>query len=126
MIDFAHFNSIIEIAEYFNSKDRCLRAIRDSRWENGDVVCPYCGAHHCVERTDGRYRCHHCKRNFSVLVGTIFENTKISLVKWFMAMYLIAIHPFGRRNLPNSNLLSIFLLYATLVSTFPVFFSTNL
>ncbi len=95
MIDFKHFNSIFEIAEYFNSKERCLRAIRDSRWEKGDVVCPYCGAHHCVERADGRYRCHHCKRNFSVLVGTIFENTKISLIKWFMAMYLISSHKKG-------------------------------
>ena len=75
--------------------ERCLRAIRDSRWEKGDVVCPYCGAHHCVERADGRYRCHHCKRNFSVLVGTIFENTKISLIKWFMAMYLISSHKKG-------------------------------
>ena len=46
MIDFSHFNSIFELAEYFNSKERCLRAIRDSRWEKGDVVCPYCGGHH--------------------------------------------------------------------------------
>jgi transposase-like protein len=82
MIDFSHFDSLIAIAEYFNTKERCVRAIRDSRWGDGDVVCPYCGGHHCVERKDGRYRCNHCKRNFSVLVGTIFENTKISLVKW--------------------------------------------
>ena len=95
MIDFSHFDSLIAIAEYFNTKERCVRAIRDSRWGDGDVVCPYCGGHHCVERKDGRYRCNHCKRNFSVLVGTIFENTKISLVKWFMAMYLISSHKKG-------------------------------
>lgn len=95
MIDFTHFDSIFELTAYFNTKERCVRAIRDSRWERGDVVCPYCGGHHCVERADGRYRCNHCKRNFNVTVGTIFENTKISLVKWFIAMYLISSHKKG-------------------------------
>lgn len=35
------------------------------------------------------------QKNFSVLVRTIFENTKISLVKWFMAMYLVSSHKKG-------------------------------
>ena len=46
-------------------------------------------------RKDGRYICSGCRRAFSVTVGTIFENTKISLVKWFMAMYLISSHKKG-------------------------------
>ena len=95
MIDFARFDSIFSLTDYFSTEDRCRKAIRDSRWEKGDVVCPYCGGHHCVERKDGRYRCNHCKRNFAVTVGTIFENTKISLRKWFIAMYLISCHKKG-------------------------------
>lgn len=95
MIDFTRFNSIFELTDYFCNEERCKRAIRDSRWEKGDVICPYCGGHHCVERKDGRYRCNHCKANFSVTVGTIFENTKISLRKWFIAMYLISCHKKG-------------------------------
>lgn len=95
MIDFKNYNSIFELTDYFCTEERCKRAIRDSRWEKGDVVCPYCGGHHCVERKDGRYRCNHCKRNFSVTVGTIFENTKISLRKWFIAMCLISCHKKG-------------------------------
>ena len=95
MVDFSKFNSIFELTQYFDSEERCRRAIRDSRWDRNNVVCPYCGGHHCVERKDGRYRCPHCKRNFSVLVGTIFENTKISLRKWFIAMYLISCHKKG-------------------------------
>ena len=95
MVSLSHFNSIFELTSYFNSEDKCKRVIRDSRWEKGDVICPFCGAHHCVERKDGRYRCNHCKQNFSVLVGTIFENTKISLRKWFLAMYLISCHKKG-------------------------------
>lgn len=95
MIDFDRFNSIFELTAFFSTEDRCKRAIRDSRWAKNDVVCPYCGGHHCVERADGRYRCQHCRRNFSVTVGTIFENTKIPLRKWFIAMYLISSHKKG-------------------------------
>ena len=40
-------------------------------------------------------KCAKCNKSFSVLVGTIFENTKISLVKWFMAMYLLSSHKKG-------------------------------
>lgn len=59
------------------------------------MICPFCGQHHCTTRTDGRFHCSHCKANFSVTVGTIFENTKIPLVKWFLAMYLISCHKKG-------------------------------
>ena len=90
MIDFRNFNSLIALTAYFNSEKVCRQAIIESRWADGDVVCPYCGEHHCVERTDGRFRCKSCKRNFSCLVGTIFENTKLPLIKWFLAMYLIS------------------------------------
>lgn len=95
MINFARFNSLFALATYFDTPAKCKQAIAESRWEDGDVVCPFCGRHHCYTRKDGSYRCPECGKNFSVLVGTIFENTKISLVKWFMAMYLISSHKKG-------------------------------
>lgn len=95
MIDFSHFNSIFELTSYFNSEDKCKKVIFESRWNKHDVICPFCGEHHCTKRTDGRFHCSHCKANFSVTVGTIFENTKIPLVKWFLAMYLISCHKKG-------------------------------
>ncbi len=95
MIDFSHFNSIIELTSYFNSEEKCKKVIFESRWNKHDVVCPFCGQRHCTTRTDGRFHCSHCKANFSVTVGTIFENTKIPLVKWFLAMYLISCHKKG-------------------------------
>jgi len=95
MIDFSHFDNIFELTDYFDSEAKCRKAIFESRWEKDDVICLFCGEHHCVKRTDGRYHCPHCKANFSVLVGTIFENTKISLRKWFIAMYLISCHKKG-------------------------------
>lgn len=95
MINFAKFNNIISLTSYFNTKEKCQQAIIESRWSDGDVVCPYCGAHHCSKRGDGRFRCNHCLKNFSCLVGTIFENTKLPLIKWFVAMYLISSHKKG-------------------------------
>lgn len=94
-IDFSKFNSLVDIALTFNTPAKCKKAIAESRWSDGDVVCPYCGHHHCGLRKDGRYSCSGCRHNFSVLVGTIFENTKLSLTQWFMAMYLISSHKKG-------------------------------
>ena len=89
MIDFSHFNTLIALTMYFNNEAICQKAIIESRWSDGDVVCPHCGKHHCKMSKNGRFHCTKCNHNFSCTVGTIFENTKVSLRKWFMAMYLI-------------------------------------
>ena len=98
MIDFSQFDSLIAMTMYFNNEDTCRQAIVEKRWgvgENQDIVCPYCGQHHCATRKDGKFRCNKCKRNFSCRVGTIFEDSNLSLVKWFIAMYLISSHKKG-------------------------------
>lgn len=98
MIVFSQFDSLIAMTMYFNNEDVCKDAIIETRWGIGeaqDVVCPYCGQHHCATRKDGRFRCNHCKRNFSCKVGTIFEDSNLSLVKWFIAMYHISSHKKG-------------------------------
>lgn len=98
MIDFSQFDSLIAMTMYFNNEAVCRNAIVETRWgigEEQDIVCPYCGQHHCATRKDGKFRCNHCKRNFTCKVGTIFEDSNLSLVKWFIAMYLISIHKKG-------------------------------
>ena len=94
-INFAQFDSLLQIADYFNTEDKCKAAIAQQRWGDGAAVCPYCGGTHTHLCKDGRYICKDCQNKFSVTVGTIFENTKISLRKWFMAMYLISSHKKG-------------------------------
>ena len=89
-INFAQFNSLIALVDYFDSEAKCKQAIAQQRWGDGEAVCPYCGCTHTYTCTDGRYSCPNCKRKFNVTVGTIFENTKLSLRKWFMAMYLVS------------------------------------
>ena len=95
MIDFSHFNNIVALLNFFTTEEKCLKVLKEERWKNGDVVCPHCGKHHCYTLKTGRYRCPECGLTFSVLVGTIFENTKVSLIKWFAAMYLMSTHRKG-------------------------------
>ncbi|MDY4705276.1 MAG: IS1595 family transposase [Prevotella sp.] len=86
------------MTSYFTSGDKCKQAIIESRWGVGkeqDIVCPYCGKHHCKMSKNGRFHCTGCNKNFSCLVGTIFENTKLPLIKWFLAMYFISSHKKG-------------------------------
>lgn len=98
MTDFSKFDSLFAMTMHFNSEETCRDAIVETRWgvgEEQDVVCPYCGGHHCKGRRDGRFRCIRCKRNFSCKVGTIFEDSNLPLTKWFIAMYLISSHKKG-------------------------------
>ena len=87
-IDYAKLNSLISVADYFDSEKKCQRILEDSYWGN-DVICPHCSKHHCKMSESGRYYCTKCRYNFSCTVGTIFENSKLSLRKWFFAIYMI-------------------------------------
>lgn len=83
MVEFTQFDSLISMMNYFNSEEVCRQAIIENRWgigEEQDVICPYCGEHHCVTRKDGKFRRNHCKRNFSCKVGTIFEDTNCGTI----------------------------------------------
>lgn len=87
-IDYAKLNSLISVADYFDSEKKCQQILEDSYWGN-DVICPKCGKHHCKKSETGRYHCTKCNHNFRCTVGTIFENSKLSLRKWFFAIYMI-------------------------------------
>ena len=95
MIDFKQFNSLLQVADYFTTNDICKQTIAEARWTDGEAVCPYCGKKHCKVGKDGRYLCKDCNKKFNVTVGTIFENTKLPLRKWFLAMYLVSSHKKG-------------------------------
>ena len=68
MINFSKFNNILSLTSYFTSDKKCQQAIIEKRWSNGDVVCPYCGKHHCKISKSGRFHCTGCNKNFSLLV----------------------------------------------------------
>lgn len=86
--EFKEFNSLDELTTYFHNEIVCREFLKNFRWKEG-VVCPYCGGKRIYHRRDGRFLCDHCNKNFSVLVRTIFQNTKLPLRKWFITIYLM-------------------------------------
>lgn len=86
--DLSEFKSIHALLKRLNSEKKCRDYLAVIRW-HGETVCPYCGWKKIYRKKDGRYACSSCLNTFSVLVGTIFQNTKLPLIKWFMGIYLL-------------------------------------
>ena len=73
--------------ELYGSADRCREAVFRWRWPRG-FVCPGCGRQkHCVIKTRNLYQCPSCRRQTSLIAGTIFASTKVPLRTRFRAMY---------------------------------------
>src|SRR5487761_1683189 len=76
--------SLQEAIVYFSDADRCLEYLRIRRWPKG-VVCPTCGNQKVGFLMNQRkWQCgsHHPKRQFTIKVGTIFEDSPLGLDKW--------------------------------------------
>jgi transposase-like protein len=90
------FNNLIDVTKFFEEKQNCIDYLNEIRW-NGKVQCPFCN-HDKVYELKGknkRYKCASCRKQFSAIKGTIFENSPISLQKWFIAVYIISAHKKG-------------------------------
>jgi transposase-like protein len=75
---------------YFSDPDRAFAYAMNYRWENGKVVCPRCGSEkHAFIKTRRIWECYGCKKQFSLKVGTIFEDSALSLDKWMMAIWML-------------------------------------
>lgn len=82
------FRTLDALTKHFSDGQKCIDFLAEQRW-HGKPVCPYCDCTTVYHRKDGRYACKDCKSTFSVFVGTIFQNTKLKLLQWFQAIYLI-------------------------------------
>jgi len=88
------------IGKQYSNEEEAYKELESIRWENG-VVCPHCkniGANLIPAITERKtrtgkvtyrriWRCLSCKKQFSVLVGTIFEDSRIPLSKWLLAIH---------------------------------------
>jgi transposase-like protein len=81
--------TLLEAIKYFADPDTCLRFVADLRWPEG-ITCPRCQAKEpCFIKTRRLWECKGCRKQFSVKVGTIFEDSAIKLDKWLCAIWLI-------------------------------------
>ena len=92
---FKEFKSLFDLMEAFSTEQACVEHILASRWANGEF-CALCGHEKVYHFSNGlTFKCAKCRKRFSVRVGTVMHDSKISLRKWFMAMYLISEHGKG-------------------------------
>lgn len=84
--------SLQEAIIYFSDIDNCIEYLADKRWP-GRVTCPICGSDRvsAFNPTRRTWKCstHHPKREFSVKVGTIFEDSPVGLDKWLTAVWML-------------------------------------
>jgi transposase-like protein len=79
----------------FQDADQARQYLEALRWPHG-AICPHCGSadqHYKLEgkaTRPGVYKCSDCRDQFTVTVGTLFEDSKVPLNKWLQACYLMA------------------------------------
>ncbi len=89
------FNSLIEVMQEFSTEEKCITHLEELYW-NGVPVSPFDENAKVYKNKDGKYyTCGTTKKKFTVLNGTMFHGTKIPLVKWFCAIYLVISHKKG-------------------------------
>jgi transposase-like protein len=86
--------NLIDVLMHFSDNTVCKNYLEQRRW-NGKVKCTSCGHGHKIYRLKNGYKCSDCKKQFSVVKGTIFENSQIPLQKWFGALWLMSSHKKG-------------------------------
>lgn len=85
------FSNILQLVQKFSDEKTCNQYLATRRWD-GYMECPYayCDGDKAYVFKDGiRYKCSECRKVYTARTGTIFEGSKLSLLKWFMAIYLI-------------------------------------
>ena len=89
------FDSLVQLMEAFPEEQTCIDHLTAIRWKDG-AFCPYCPSTTIYHFSDRRtHKCGECRQRFSIKVGTIFEDTKLPLRKWFIAMWMVTSHTKG-------------------------------
>lgn len=80
--------TLMEFERRFSDESACRDYLFALRWPQG-FVCPVCGGHQGLAIRRALWRCVDCRREVSVMAGTIFQDSKLPLTLWFRAMWLV-------------------------------------
>ncbi|HXJ87770.1 MAG TPA: IS1595 family transposase [Candidatus Binatia bacterium] len=84
-------NTLQEAITYFADPDRAFEYAKQLRWSDGKVVCPRCGSEkNSFVKTRRLWFCYGCKKQFTVKVKTIFEDSALGLDKWMTAVWMLS------------------------------------
>lgn len=86
-------NSVIS-SDCFHNEEAAYKFVEEIIWPEGPV-CPHCGGKERIGKMGGKstrigtYKCYHCRKPFTVKIGTIFEGSHIKMNLWLQAIYLV-------------------------------------
>jgi transposase-like protein len=86
--------TLTEAIRYYSDEQTCIDAVAALRWPNGIPVCPKCGVEegerkHYWLATQKRWKCYSCRKQFSVKVNSLFEDSPLGLDKWLIALWML-------------------------------------
>lgn len=101
-----NFKSIFDLIKTFPDEQSCINHLESLRW-NENVVSPFDVNSKVYKCKGNNYRCKNTGKYFNVKTNTIFDNTKLGLQKWFLAIYIATSHKKGISSLQLSRDLDI-------------------
>lgn len=84
-------NSIPALYKRFPNEKACIKHLENIYW-HGEPVSPFDRTSKVYKLKNGKYRCKNTGKNFTAKTNTMFEKTKVSLQKWFIAIWLVVNH----------------------------------
>jgi len=97
-----HFKSVIELLAAFPDEQTCINHLTELRW-NGNIISHFDSNSKVYVCKDNKYRCKNTGKYFNVRTATLFDNTKVELRKWFLAIYIVTSHKKGISSLQLSK-----------------------
>ena len=89
------FDTLLQMMAAFPDEQAAVDHFTAIRWKEG-AYCPHCGSTKVYHFSDKRnHKCGDCRKRFSIKVGTIFEDSKIPLRTWMLAIWMITSHKKG-------------------------------
>jgi transposase-like protein len=86
--------TLTEAIRFYSDAQTCIDAVAAMKWPDGTPVCPKCGTaegerkHYWLD-AQRRWKCYSCRKQFSVKVGTIFEDSPLGLDTWMIALWML-------------------------------------
>ncbi|WP_162789548.1 transposase [Altererythrobacter sp. ZODW24] len=89
------FQNLVHVMNALPDQQAAIANFTAIRWKQG-AFCPHCGSVKVYHFSDKRrHKCSDCRKRFSIKVGTIFEDSKIGLREWMLAIWLVTSHNRG-------------------------------
>lgn len=91
---FDNFKNILELLDFSPDEQACVEHLESIRWESR-VISPFDPTSTVYKCKNNRYKCRNTGKYFNVKTNSMFENSKVSLRKWFLAIYIVTSHKKG-------------------------------